>query len=126
MVAGGREPAHWEAYPNHQFISTNGMLPCCAQGGCWRSRCQPVGDGDPKDKHNVCEQPVHVREDLCIPRCMDMITPDDVIRRIELYYEGGTLQFGDSRPAQTGVSKPTTVSSTPELDQPAVPGSPNP
>ena len=41
VVAGGREPAQWEAYPHHQFISTNGALRCCEQGGCWKSRCQP-------------------------------------------------------------------------------------
>ena len=30
VVAGGREPAHWEAYPDHQFIHNNGALRCCA------------------------------------------------------------------------------------------------
>jgi len=93
VVAGGREPAHWEAYPNHQFISTNGALPCCAEGGCWKSRCQLVGDGDPKDSHNVCHMPVHVREDLRIAKCMEMIEPEDVIGRVELYYRGGALQY---------------------------------
>src|SRR5262249_30746053 len=28
VVAGGREPVHWEAYPGHQFIHTIGALPC--------------------------------------------------------------------------------------------------
>ena len=37
VVAGGREPTHWEAYPTHQFIHTIGMLSCCKDGGCWRS-----------------------------------------------------------------------------------------
>lgn len=93
VVAGGREPAQWEAYPHHQFISTNGALPCCAAGGCWRSRCQPVGDGDSKDWSGVCERPVQVADDLKIPRCMEMITAEDVIRRIEMYYEGGALTY---------------------------------
>ena len=44
VIAGGREPAHWEAYTHHQYISNNGALPCCKNGGCWKSRCQPVGD----------------------------------------------------------------------------------
>ena len=91
VVAGGREPAHWEAYPNHQFLSTNGALSCCLHGGCWKSRCQLVGDGDRKDGNELCEQPVQIAPDLRIPRCMHMITPADVIRRIELYYEGGAL-----------------------------------
>ncbi len=87
VVAGGREPPHWEAYPHHQYIHTVGSLACCAEGGCWRSRCQTVGDGDAKDRYQLCQQPVEVREDLRIPRCMAMITPDDVVRRIEWYLE---------------------------------------
>jgi len=90
VLAGGREPAQWEAYPHHQFLSTNGMLPCCENGGCWKSRCQPVGDGDAKDR-DLCEAPVEVSPTLQIARCMNMLTPADVIRRIELYYEGGLL-----------------------------------
>jgi hypothetical protein len=33
-----------------------------------------------------------VAPDLQIARCMEMIHPEDVIRRIEMYYEGGALQ----------------------------------
>ena len=88
VIAGGREPTHWEAYPQHQYLSTVGALSCCLEGGCWKSRCQLVGDGDEKDRRNVCEQPVQLTPDLRIPRCLDMITADDVIRRIELYLAG--------------------------------------
>jgi hypothetical protein len=28
-----------------------------------------------------------------MPKCMDMITAEDVIRRIELYFEGGMLNY---------------------------------
>ncbi|MEX1027808.1 MAG: glycosyltransferase family 9 protein, partial [Candidatus Paceibacterota bacterium] len=93
VVGGGREPAHWEAYPNHQYISTNGALPCCAQGGCWKSRCQLVGDGDAKDRRDVCEQPVQITDELRIPQCMQMITPEEVIRRIEIYHTGGLHHY---------------------------------
>ena len=34
VVAGGREPLHWAAYPHHQFIRTVGALRCCDNGGC--------------------------------------------------------------------------------------------
>lgn len=89
VVAGGREPPHWEAYPNHQFIHTVGTLPCCASGGCWRWRTKPLGDGQKFDRPNaLC---VNVAGDL--PRCMDLITADEVIRRIELYFRGGTIQY---------------------------------
>ncbi|MEI9894677.1 MAG: ADP-heptose--LPS heptosyltransferase [Chthoniobacter sp.] len=38
VVAGGREPAQWEAYPHHQFIHLNGALFCCDQ---WRLLEEP-------------------------------------------------------------------------------------
>ena len=105
VIAGGREPAHWEAYPNHQFISTNGALACCAQGGCWKSRCQLVGDGDPKDRRELCENPVQISDELRIPKCMTMITPEDVIRRIEIYHTGGLHRYlaeGGERRGESG------------------------
>jgi ADP-heptose:LPS heptosyltransferase len=81
VIAGGREPPHWEAYPHHQFIHTVGSLMCCDDGGCWKSRTRRLGDGQPGDRpENLC---VDVRGDL--PACMDMITAGDVARRIELY-----------------------------------------
>lgn len=84
VIAGGREPAHWEAYPDHQFIATNGALPCASAGGCWKARTVALGDGDERDKPDLlC---VNVRKGL--PRCMDLIASAEVIRRIELYYRG--------------------------------------
>lgn len=89
VVAGGREPTHWEAYPNHQFIHTIGALSCCATGGCWRSRTVPLGDGDARDRpENLCVTPAG-----SLPRCMDMITAAEVIRRIETYFQGGALAY---------------------------------
>lgn len=87
VVAGGREPAPWEQYANHQFLHTNGALACCPSGGCWRSRVLPLGDGDGNDR-NLC---VDVVQGL--PRCMEMITPEDVIRRIELPFQGGVCRY---------------------------------
>ena len=79
---------------HHRFLETNGALPCCDQGGCWKSRCQTVGDGDEKDAAaNLCIFPVRLQPDLQIPRCMDLITADDVIRAIELYHRGGAFSY---------------------------------
>jgi len=95
VVAGGREPPHWEAYPNHQYIHTNGALPCCDNGGCWVSRCQKVGDGDAKDlDKNLCVRPIMVGQDFLIPKCMDMISANEVIRRINLYYQDPRMKYG--------------------------------
>lgn len=102
VIAGGREPSHWEAYPHHQFLHTNGALPCCDAGGCWKSRCQRVGDGDQKDR-DLCVEPVQVRHDLQIAKCMHMITPEDVIRAIEKYYDGGALSYASECPGLSNV-----------------------
>jgi len=89
IVAGGREPIHWEAYPHHQFIHTIGALPCCETGGCWRARTRPLGDGEAQDHpKNLCTD---VAGDL--PRCMNMISASEVIRRIETYFEAGTNRY---------------------------------
>jgi ADP-heptose:LPS heptosyltransferase len=79
VLGGGREPAHWEAYPGHQYLHTIGALPCCAWGGCWRSRTVPLGDGSEQDL-SLCERPIDGH-----PECMRLITPERVIEAIELY-----------------------------------------
>lgn len=90
VVAGGREPVHWEAYPGHRYLHTQGALSCCETGGCWKSRTVPLGDGDEKDlPQNLCQKVT--LEGL--PRCMDMIRSDDVIRAIESYFEGGIYHY---------------------------------
>jgi hypothetical protein len=100
VVAGGREPPHWEAYPTHQFIHTVGLLPCCAQGGCWRARSVPLEDGDEKDSPNyLC---VDVVDNL--PRCMDLISPETVAGRIESYLAG--LQLSELTASQSRCLEP--------------------
>jgi ADP-heptose:LPS heptosyltransferase len=89
VIAGGREPPHWTAYPHHQFLHTVGALACCDNGGCWRSRTVALGDGDPKDAPDqLCVDVVGA-----LPRCMDLISADDVIARMELYRRGGAIGF---------------------------------
>jgi ADP-heptose:LPS heptosyltransferase len=97
VVAGGRESPHWEAYPAHQFIHTVGALSCCDTSGCWRSRVMPLGDGDSKDG------PEHLCVDVTrgLPRCMDLITPAEVIDRIERYLAGGRAEVLDDRQWKT-------------------------
>jgi len=85
VISGGREPVQWQMYPNHQFLHTCGTMMCCDSGGCWKSRVVPVGDGDQKDKDNLCERPVKV-DGQYIADCMASISTADVIRAIERHY----------------------------------------
>jgi len=104
VVAGGREPVHWEAYPGHKFLHTIGALNCCATSACWKDRTLPLGDGDHRDDpSHLC---VDVRRGL--PGCMDMITPRDVIHAIETYHQGGRLRYleaGQRAPARQGIHR---------------------
>ena len=99
VIAGGREPAQWEAYPHHQFLHTNGALPCCDNGGCWKSRVEALGDGDAKDG-SLCLRPVLLDNGRKLPECLAMITSQDVIRAVEQY-----LRFND--PPATNIQRTT-------------------
>jgi len=89
VLAGGREPSVWETYTHHQYLHTCGCLPCCDNGGCWHSRVyeNEIGDGDEKDKKNFCEDPVDTPSGQKVPRCMDMITVEDVVKAVRNYLE---------------------------------------
>lgn len=114
VVAGGREPAHWEAYPNHQFIHTNGTLPCALNGGCWKDRVSPLLDGDDRDSpDHLCTNVVG-----SLPRCMDMITPANVISRIEYYFQGGALSFLTPGQFRFGIRAGLKTRENPFDDQP--------
>ncbi|HEY4416734.1 MAG TPA: glycosyltransferase family 9 protein [Verrucomicrobiae bacterium] len=89
VVAGGREPAHWEQYPGHQFLHTIGALSCCQDKGCWRGRVEPLRDGDHRDqKPSLCANVVQG-----LPRCLDMISAEEVVQKIAGYFAGGVIRY---------------------------------
>ncbi len=85
-IYGGREPITFTNYNTHQILHTAGSITCCDVGGCWHSRVLPL-QKDPKKNRRLCKHPVE-SNGKTIPKCMDMITSEDVIRAIEIYYEG--------------------------------------
>jgi ADP-heptose:LPS heptosyltransferase len=102
VIAGGREPVQWEMYPWHQFLHCVGTMDCCSNGGCWKSRCQKVGDKDKKDiDERRCKYPVpvYLREVECqyhplyISQCMYDIKPEEVIHSIKKWYKNGYLSY---------------------------------
>lgn len=90
VIAGGREPMTWQAFPSHQYISRCGMLPCCDNGGCWKARTIPIGDKDFKD-NSLCFYPIKTKSGQVIPKCLDMISVDEVVKYIRYYEEGFQL-----------------------------------
>lgn len=85
VIAGGREPSAWiNGYNAQQVIHNCCCYDCNVNGGCWRSRVVPLGDGDAKDKC-LCVHPVNAENGQTVPQCMYDISVDDVVRRIEMY-----------------------------------------
>lgn len=87
VIAGGREPPHWEMYPTHQYLHMVGQLPCCRNGGCWKARVVPLHDGDGDRDGNLCVRPMK-NATGAVAACMAMIEPADVVRAIERYLQG--------------------------------------
>lgn len=84
IIAGGREPVPWNAYPKQQYLHTVGALPCRDTRGrtgvaCWRYRTMPLGDNTFLDK-DTCERPIDGT-----PECLRMITPQQVTDLIMRY-----------------------------------------
>lgn len=85
-IAGGREPVSFTRYPGHQYLASDGCLPCALPGkACWSCKMEEsckdvVGD-----------------ESLRYPLCVALITADEVKNAILRYYDGGRLKFDSPR-----------------------------
>jgi ADP-heptose:LPS heptosyltransferase len=91
VVAGAREPHWFVHYFNHQFISTNGTLPCANMSACWA--CKLEGCKTLIEPGNIMEGHISDR----VPRCVAIISPDEVIRAVLRYYDGGLLRYGERK-----------------------------
>lgn len=80
VLVGGRETPSLIQYPGHKLMQVIGQLPCCRQRGCWRYVCQETHVRQVSNSR--CEMPVQITPELTIPRCMQMITPESVVRTI--------------------------------------------
>lgn len=86
VIAGAREPARFTRYPNHQYLCTDGCLPCASTTACWHC-----------DLEKTCQDVVTDETGKKIPRCVDIIHTKDVLRAFYQFYEGGRLSFDKPR-----------------------------
>ena len=85
VIAGAREPARFTRFPGHQYLCTDGCLPCAADKACWHC-----------DLEKTC--PTIIEENgQRFPRCVDIIDTYDVIKAFDQYYQGGRLFFDTPR-----------------------------
>ena len=76
IPAGGREPFQLIATPHARFLKTVGQMLCCTPTPCGKQRdgeCQLLKDGT--------------------SACMEMIRPEEIVREVEKFYEGGRLKL---------------------------------
>ena len=79
VIAGAREPVSFTRYAGHQYLATDGCLPCSINA-CWHCDI------------NTCSNLVPGTEK--IPKCVDIIYPEDLTKALNQYYVGGRLKKG--------------------------------
>ena len=86
VVAGAREPVSFTRYAGHAYLSNDGMLPCAVKA-CWHCNIDACT--------NLVHRDDYARlEDKKVPKCADIIDPEDLTRAINGYYRGGRLKIG--------------------------------
>ena len=87
IIAGAREPVSFTRYQGHQYLATEGCLPCAATTACWHCNI------DTCPQLVIDESKAHIG-DRKVPKCVDIIYPEDITRALNMYYLGGRLQKG--------------------------------
>ena len=116
VIAGAREPSWFTQYMGHQYLSTNGCLPCAETNACWK--CKTEG----------CisrQEDLGMKPNEKVPACVDIIPAEEVIKAIEKYYEGGRLEYGKKIPNKffkniAKVSKPYNVKQPARISPPSI------
>jgi len=85
VVAGAREPAWFTQYNGHQYVQTNGTMFCAETSACWK--CKMEG----------CRNKVEY-EGKEMPKCVEIIEPEEVAEAVRKYYKGGRLDYGKKIP----------------------------
>jgi hypothetical protein len=98
VISSGMASPHWLSY-GRGYISKCGSLKCTQEyttnmgisGGCWRNRVEKLNDGHEKDT-SLCRYPLKILEgniEQTIPKCMDLISAEEVIAEVASYYQAG-------------------------------------
>ena len=97
VIAGAREPVSFTQYAGHRYLATDGCLPCSVSA-CWHCDIKACTNPPGDDVHKI-------------PKCVDMITPEDLTRALNSYYIGGRLKKGvpSAKPRLKNVVKEAKV-----------------
>lgn len=85
VLAGAREPAWFTNYFGHQYIQTNGTMFCSETKACWACKLEGCRN---KVKYGDKE----------VPKCVEIIEPEEIAEAVRKYYKGGRLEYGKKTP----------------------------
>ena len=110
VVAGAREPVSFTRFAGHRYLATDGTLPCGIRA-CWKchiTACKDlVKEPNPRqvpkaiqekinaNKEKITRDEQNIVDDITknwMPRCVDLIHPEDLTNALSLYYKGGRLK----------------------------------
>jgi ADP-heptose:LPS heptosyltransferase len=106
VVAAAREPAWFTQYFGHQYVQTNGTMFCAETSACWK--CKLEG----------CRNKVEY-EGKEMPKCVEIIEPEEIAEAVRKYYKGGRLEYGKKIPNKffKNIVKEPRVFSAPKVQQ---------
>ena len=86
VLAGGRFPPNWITYNSTYYLHSIGLLDCCKEKACGKSRTVALNDGATND-NSLCVLPVVQGEDT-IPRCLQLLGSESVIAALRPILRG--------------------------------------
>ena len=89
VVAGAREPEWFTHYYGHQYLCTNGCLPCASVHACWK--CEIFSCKETRKKLGL------ESFEGATPPCVAMIKPQQIADAVRNYYVGGMLSLEEKR-----------------------------
>lgn len=90
LLSGFLSP-DWVSYPTARTLHNHGSLPCCKDRPCWKAKVVP----EQPQEQSYCVLPVIQEGKDPVPKCLDMIRPEQVADAVLSYYEGGVLSLDD-------------------------------
>jgi ADP-heptose:LPS heptosyltransferase/glycosyltransferase involved in cell wall biosynthesis len=92
VLAGAREPSWFTQYFGHQYICTNGTMECSETKSCWA--CKLEGCRNLVNSEFI-QAGHHTKR---IPKCVDIIDPEEIADGVFKYYRGGRLEYNKKIP----------------------------
>ena len=93
VLAGAREPASFTQYWGHNYVHTNGTMECSKTKACWACKLEGC-----RNLVNPTHEPTQGHNTKQIPKCCDIIEPEEIAEGVRKYYKGGRLEYGKKIP----------------------------